>query len=198
MTPQATETLKLQLGEVHVIALTQPYGKPVASRFGGDQLMFTLADGRKLFVDPYVQDRLKAANVAPGVPFEIEKRESVQGNRRVVSVEVRPLKAAGPGVQAAPAHANTGITTYAPQSTPPASTTEYRPSAPQRPQLPQMPVNGNGETAAAIMARCYKDAIDVALSAQAYARENGLMLAPVFEDVRAMGTALFIQNGARR
>jgi len=38
----------------------------------------------------------------------------------------------------------------------------------------------------------------VALTTQAYAHENGLNIAPVFEDIRTMGTALYIQTQGRR
>jgi hypothetical protein len=60
-------------------------------------------------------------------------------------------------------------------------------------------VNGIGETSAAILARCYRDAVDIALTAVAYAKENGLLLTPEFADIRAMAATLAInETGGRR
>ncbi len=180
-TPNGIEKLNLKVGEPHVIALSQVDGRPVSSQFSGDQLMFTLVDGRKLFLDPYVQDRIRDARITPRQVFEIEKVEVFAGNRRTVEVVVRLKGAAANGIASAPS-AIGGISTLPPKPTPvPAPAIAER-------------VNGAGETAAEIMAQCYRRAVDVALTTVAYARENGLMLSPTFEDIRASGTALFIQN----
>lgn len=181
--------LKPQIGEKHVIALSQPYGKPVRSNFGGDQLMFTLVDGRKMFLDPYVQDRIKALGVSPGVPFELEMVEILHGNRRTAEIVVRPVPASAPYTPAAPAQQinvqRESIQHTAPAPQPPAT-------------IPPAPVNGAGETHAVIMQRCYCAAVDVALAAIACAEKKGLRLTAQFEDIRAMGTALLIAETGRR
>lgn len=197
MTPNGTsnsamETLKLNVGESHVIALQYAEGKPCQSRYSGDQVMYSLSDGRKLFVDPYVAERIKALRVGPGDEFAIAKKESFAGNRRTVEVVVNPLK-------------RTGAFGHAPVDTIGNDRPSHPTPAPPAPQAappappPQAPVNGAGETTADIMARCYCNAVDIALATIACAEKKGLRLTAQFEDVRAMGTALLIsETGGRR
>jgi hypothetical protein len=171
-TTAAPETLRLQINQPEVIALSQPYGKPCQSRFSGDQLMFTLTDGRKLFVDPYVQDRIKTLGVAPGTPFEIEKQERQQGNRRIVEVVVREV----------------GL----PSTAPPAAMAAGRCTP-----LPSPPVNGAGDTAAGILAAAYPEAVRIALAGVEAARQAGLHISPTFEDVRAIAFSISGLGGRR-
>lgn len=183
------ETLKLNIGEKHVIALQYADGKPVQSRFSGDQLMFSLTDGRKLFTEPYVQMKLDALGVQPGQPFEIEKRESQAGNRRTVQIEVRALQRRADAITSTPARQ--GVK----DSPTPFNPTALPLAAP--PPLPA-PVNGAGENSAAIMARCYHQAIDVALAAVTYAESKGLRITPSFEDVRCLAATICINESGRR
>ena len=62
----------------------------------------------------------------------------------------------------------------------------------------QAPVNGQGEAAADILARCYDRAIGIALLAVETARVKGLMVTPSFEDLRCISTALMISETGRR
>jgi hypothetical protein len=183
----ALEPLKLRVGESHVIALAYADGKPVRSQYTGDQLMFTLVDGRKYYAEPYVQQRFDAADVQVGVPFEICKRETFTGNRRVVDVHVRKIEASTASL--APASSTDKKTATPQPSAPPANAPA--PAA----VLPMM--NGAGETAADIMKRHYLTAIDVALVAVEAAQAKGLRITPCFEDIRTMAAVLFI-DGARR
>lgn len=180
-------TLKLETGIPHVITVTHPRGLPVKSRFTGDQVMWTLGDGRKLYCDPYVQERMDALHVGPGTPFEIQRVESFAGNRRTVEVVVRPLN--GTATVTAVAAPRDNRESHHPTPPPP-------PPAPAA--LPPAPVNGAGETHAAIMQRCYCAAVDIALATIACAEKKGLRLSAQFEDVRAMGTALLISETGRR
>jgi hypothetical protein len=175
------ETLKLNIGEPQTIALQYADGKPVQSRFSGDQLMFSLVDGRKWYTEPYVQMKLDAIRVQPGEPFEVEKRESQSGNRRTVQIEVRALPRRANGTAPARSAVNGG------------SPTPFNPTAPPPPK------NGAGETSADIMARCYHQAIDVALGAVTYAEAKGLRITPCFEDVRCIAATICInESGGRR
>jgi hypothetical protein len=182
--PGTIEKLDLKVGSgVHVIALTQPAGKPVSSRFTGDQLMFSLVDGRKMFVDPYVQERINAAGITPGEQFEIEKRESWQGNRRIAEVVVKRIVSRERPSALAPQGPSHGLTP---------------PPTPAAPPLAPQPVNGAGENSAAILSRCYHQAIDIALAATAYAEMKGLRITPAFEDIRAMAATICINESGRR
>lgn len=188
-------TLKLEPGVPQVIALTYANGLAVKSRFSGDQLMWSLTDGRKLYTEPYVGERVRAAGIQPGILFEIEKVENHSGNSRTVSIQVRSLRASA----AVPAPAPTPVTLDKPASsnTSPIQGTPPPPPLPP-PAAPPMPVNGAGESHADIMARCYCAAVDIALATIACAEKKGLRLTAQFEDVRAMGTALLISETGRR
>ncbi len=189
MTPNPAHTgiVKFEVGVPQILAIAQSVGKPVQSRFGGDQLLFTLTDGRKMYVDPYVQDRMIAAGVVPSVPFEICKTETWINNRRVVDFRIGagartpapvPFQGSSNGQHHNP-------TPAAPPALPP-------------PPAPPVAMNGSGETGPAIMARCFLAAIDVALASTAYAESKGLRITPAFEDIRAMAATLVIQEGGRR
>lgn len=195
--------LTLRPGEVHAIALTQTDGRFAPTKFankgGKDQIMFTLVDGRKLYVDPYVQERINALGVAPGTQFEIELVETVNGNFRTCSVEVRgigqryalPVSATGglgrPPVT--PAFRQEERTTHPP--------TFIAPAPPPAPQLPPILVNGQGQSHVDILLGCYADAIKVALRVVDMARESGLHISPDFEDVRTIATTLCIPKVGR-
>ena len=44
------------------------------------------------------------------------------------------------------------------------------------------------------LTRCYRDAVDIAVSASEYARSKGLVIAPSFEDVRALAATICINE----
>jgi hypothetical protein len=185
----APETLKLAVGEPHTIALQYADGKPVQSRFSGDQLMFSLVDGRKLYLEPYVADRLRAARVQPNVPFEIEKVETFQGNRRSVEIQVRELKNGASARQTTPAPALQGASAKTHQQTSPNVT----PPAPApQPPPPPAAMNGAGETLADLYLASFATAVDVALRGVELAKARGLHILPAFEDVRTIATCLHL------
>jgi hypothetical protein len=101
--------LKLQTNVPETIALHYSDGRLTQSQFGGDQVMFTLMDGRRLYLSPFVANRIKDAGVTAGVPFSICKREVLHGNRRTIDYEVKNLEGRGAGAsdQDAPAVAVT-------------------------------------------------------------------------------------------
>jgi hypothetical protein len=198
MTP-APDTLKLAVGESHVIALQYADGKPCKSRFSGDQIMFSLVDGRKLFVDPYVDERIKALRVGPGQPFEIEKRESFAGNRRTVEVVVRAARrgAGATSEVAAPGPLRGNGSTSHSQPTAPQPVTWADLDAPAKPSPPPLPVNGAGETAGDVLKRAYCEAVDIALYTVECARQKGILVTPLFEDVRAIAFSISGLGGRR-
>lgn len=190
----APEILKLKAGEPHTIALKYADGKPCQSRFSGDQLLFTLTDGRQLYVEPYVGDRFRAARVQPGVDFQIEKVESFQGTRRTVEIEVRPLRSG----------ALAGLNASAPVTTPPVAETYRTPqpttppvAPPPPPPLPPIAVNGAGETATDVYEQAFDRAIDVALRGVDRAKAKGLLITPAFEDVRSIAFSISGLGGRR-
>ena len=71
----APERFTIVNGKVETIALKYSNGKRVNSRIPGapDQVMFTLADGRRAFLPLEVAEEIDALKLAPGQPFTICK-----------------------------------------------------------------------------------------------------------------------------
>ena len=61
------------------------------SQYSGDQVMYSLTDGRKWYVSPFVAEKVKQAGITAQIPFEVCKREVARGNRRSVEIQVRNL-----------------------------------------------------------------------------------------------------------
>src|SRR5690242_8611139 len=57
------------------IVLKFPEGLNVAGKFG-PRVMYTLEDGRRLYVDPDVAASIKMGGYKPGQPFTITKRQA--------------------------------------------------------------------------------------------------------------------------
>lgn len=193
--------LKLQTNIPEIIALEYGDGRIVQSQYSGDQLMFSLTDGRKMYLPPFMGDKLKQAGIAAGTPFELCRREVSRGNRRTVEYQVRNLDGAGASNEDVPALAP-GAQLKAPK---PLNGINGNGPVPAPVSAPVVPApselrNGAGETHADLLARAYRQAVDIALGAQEYAKEKGLLITPTFEDVRALAATLHIsatQRGVR-
>src|SRR5271169_6728049 len=68
-------------------------GLKVQGRFG-DQVMYSLADGRVMYVPPIVRDKLMELGIRQNEPFAICKAERREGNRRFVDWMVQPESSA--------------------------------------------------------------------------------------------------------
>jgi hypothetical protein len=90
---------KLEVNVPQVVALTFSEGKPVESQFTGEQIMFTLTDGRQLYVPPLVAEKIRAAGIVARVPFEICKRQV----GRQIEYQVKHHNTAGEVSEAKPA-----------------------------------------------------------------------------------------------
>src|SRR6516165_3497852 len=89
-------------------------GLKVQGRFG-DQVMYSLTDGRVMYVPPLVRDKLLEFGIRQNEPFAICRAERREGNRRFVGWVVQPS---------------------GPASTAPSGTTHR--------ETPEPPANGNG------------------------------------------------------
>ena len=81
------ERITFQANVPVTAALAYPDGLQVAGRFG-DQIMYTLADERVMYVPPAVRNRLVELGIQPGELFTICKAERKQGNRRFIEWQV--------------------------------------------------------------------------------------------------------------
>jgi len=70
-------------------------GLKVQGRFG-DQVMYSLTDGRVIYVPPVVRDKLAELGIWQNEPFNICRSERREGNRRFVDWVVQPNGSATP------------------------------------------------------------------------------------------------------
>lgn len=171
-------------GQPTVISLKYPTGKRVSSRFGADQMMYTLTDGRVGYFPLEVAAEIDSLGLAAGEPFEICHHGGTEWS--IERVHERPANgAAAPQARAVGDARSSGAT---------AGSAFQNSSPPTAGKL-----NGAGEDVPAIMRRCYHAAIDIALDAVQTAQSKGLLLSPSFEDLRAIAATLCItETGGRR
>jgi hypothetical protein len=168
-------------------ALAYPDGMKVEGRYG-DQVMYSLIDGRVMYVPPIVRDKLVELGIHQNDPFSICKAEQRDGNRRYIEWAVKRIP---------PEQPDTGDPVHA-ASRPPAVV----PAAPSV----AVPGNGNGKpngktagasngshAGQASLRSALSASIDAAIEAERYATEHGLSVRFGSEDLRAMALSLFIQ-----
>src|SRR5215471_10947428 len=74
-------------------------GLKVQGRFG-DQIMYSLADGRVMYVPPLVRDKLVELGIRQNEPFNICRAERHDGNRRFIDWVVQPESSASSALSA--------------------------------------------------------------------------------------------------
>jgi hypothetical protein len=74
------------------VVLERPEGTLVPGRYG-DRVMFTLGDGRVMYVPPHVAGKIEAEGVVAGEPFHLCKTQVKRGNQRTIEWTVRRLDA---------------------------------------------------------------------------------------------------------
>jgi hypothetical protein len=170
-------------------ALAYADGLKVQGRFG-DQVMYSLTDGRVMYVPPVVRDRLMELGIRQNERFAICRAERRDGNRRLVDWVVHAEGSAAP---------------------PPSATahSETLGSPANGDDGARLKSNGNGNgngngksastptrsgTAEAALRAALKASIDAALAAEQYASAHGLSIRFGSEDLRAMALSLFIQH----
>jgi hypothetical protein len=164
-------------------------GLKVQGRFG-EQVMYSLTDGRVMYVPPIVRDRLLELGIRQNDPFAICRAERREGNRRFVDWVIQPH---GASSQTASANSHTDA---------PGSPVSEDSSARFKPNG-----NGNGNgggkpagvpasaaTAETALRAALMSSIDAALAAEQYASARGLSVRFGSEDLRAMALSLFIQH----
>ena len=162
-------------------------GLKVQGRFG-DQVMYSLTDGRVMYVPPIVRDRLVELGIRQNEPFNICRAERREGNRRFVDWIVRPNDSPSQGVTArsdapgTPMNGDNGVRAR--------SNGNGNGNGNGKPPN-EVSGSGAAETAlrAALMA-----SIDAALAAEQDASAHGLSVRFGSEDLRAMALSLFIQH----
>jgi hypothetical protein len=152
------ETIRFKTNIPETIALKYDDGLPVESPYTGDQICFTLTDGRKMYLAPFVADKIKAAGIRRHQEFEICKQEVKHGERRSIEYVIN----AGAPVKNAPAQTTT------------TETKQIVPAAKQAPVTNDSPAAAQPHSAAALLAYAGRAAIDVVISTEAYAQSQGM------------------------
>ena len=169
--------------------LAYPDGLKVQGRFG-DQVMYSLTDGRVMYVPPIVRDKPVELGIRQHEPFAICRAERREGNRRFVDWVVQPEGSAA-ATQSATAQGDTPWTPVNGNSG-----ARVKPNG-----------NGNGNghgkpasaptksgTAETALRAALTTSIDAALAAEQYASAHGLSIRFGSEDLRGMALSPFIQH----
>jgi len=88
--------LKFEVNKPETISLMFPEGKNIINKFDTEQVMFTLTDGRIMFVTPDVAQRIRLLDVKPGQSFIMKKWKKGRANHwdLWLSTETEKAKAA--------------------------------------------------------------------------------------------------------
>jgi hypothetical protein len=197
------EYLRFSTNVPEEVALRFPEGKQVQSKIegGADQMMYSLADGRVMYVPLYVGERIRELQIGPNQRFSLVKAEVKRGNRRGFEWQVKRVDppAEPPAAPTAPQAAKPvgaaaqPVTPAGVQSQP---NTNINGTAP--------PVNGNGTTRAnaavplkATFATAAEEfmitAIEAARRAEEYAAGHNCSVRFTSEDIQGLASTLFIQ-----
>lgn len=89
------EILPFQLNVPAEITLERPEGTLVQGRYG-DRVMFHLADGRVMYVPPFVAQKIQAEGAVTGERFQLCKTQIRNGGRRSIEWTVRRVDPSEP------------------------------------------------------------------------------------------------------
>jgi hypothetical protein len=191
----AAETLKFQTNVAEVIALQFAEGREVQSQYSGDQVMFSLVDGRRMYVAPSVAAKIAEAGIGPNTPFEICKRETARGNRRTIEFEIKNLGEVEPARPAKPVLVS-GLVS-GPRNGSNGHNGNGHASAPAAPAAPPPAPQGVLD----LMRNSGLQSIDIVLEVEGYARAKGMTdFTFGAENIQKIWTTLFIdlrKNGVR-
>lgn len=189
----AVEKVKFQTNIPEIVALQYAQGKAVESPYTGDQVMFTLVDGRVMYLPPFVADKIHGAGIPARQPFAIVKREVTHGNRRSVEYQIETHNSPNPqGAPSVKENAPHKETATAPTRTPqPVQNTKALAIAAQLAESLAQPAT---QTDSDVLKATGRAAIDAVLDVERYAQERGLTdFAFGAEDVRALWISSFIE-----
>jgi hypothetical protein len=85
-----TEILRFEMNLPTQVALESPQGVVVEGRYG-NRMMFSLVDGRVMYVPPIVGSRIFHLGIRPGERFQVCKLEKREGQRKLIEWQVQRL-----------------------------------------------------------------------------------------------------------
>jgi len=165
------------------VALKYGDGKDVAGQYG-DQVLYTLTDGRVMYVPPIVRKQIQDFGIARGELFTITKTEKKNGTRRTIEWIVSTNGRAADQ----PARARPTVNNRAARSGSdgvPGSTTGSRSSVAEE---QRGAVASGGQQ---LLLQAFTAAVDVAAETERYAGAHGISLQFTSEDVRQIGLSIY-------
>jgi hypothetical protein len=205
----AADVLKFRTNVPEVVSLAFATGREVTSQFSGDQIMYTLEDGRRMYLPPFVGQEIDRMGIRTHEAFEITKAEVSHGNRRTVEFQIRRLPTSGRSHSQQSPTADAAIShNSAPQN----NTTDYsqklqesieqaqarRDMTPPTPP-PTAPADTPMVTPLCyLMENCISGIVDAAIQAEQHARGRGLKdFAFSEESIERMAVSVFIEYNKR-
>jgi hypothetical protein len=192
------------------VALKFDGGRDVDGRYG-PQVLYTLADGRLMYLEPEAARRIGELKIRAGEPFSIGKREGKNGQKRTVEWEVKRLEPVPTTARLAIVPPVGGDEPGAPESAP--SVAEFEPGHVARSfhrsdavasdhQKPEPATNGSeastleNQLRASIpgvtkLEHALKTAIAAAAGAEQFGHEIGYAVRFAPDDIRAMAITVF-------
>src|SRR5579862_9883079 len=80
--------LRFEMNVPTAVSLMSPQGTRIEGRYG-DQVMFTLVDGRVMYVPPIVATKIEAEGITVGEQFELCKARVRAGRRQTIEWRLR-------------------------------------------------------------------------------------------------------------
>ena len=192
------EYLRFSTNVSEEVALRFPEGKQVQSKIegGADQMMYSLADGRVMYVPLQVGERICELQIGPNQRFSLVKAEVKTGNRRGIQWQVKRVDPAPEAPAPQPAAPT------APKAAKPEGAAA-QPGTPAGVQS-QPSTSGNGTARAnaavplkASFATAAEEfmitAIEAARRAEEYAASHNCSVRFTSEDIQGLASTLFIQ-----
>ncbi len=170
------------------VALKYNDGKEVTGQYG-DQVLYTLTDGRVMYVPPIVKGKIDEAGISKGELFTITKAEKKNGTRRTIewvigtnedvpSKSATQTKASGSGPAQPVSNGSGGSTTQG-------NSNGRRTIPPGDPK--GFLATGQGQ----FLLQAFSAAVDLAACTERYASTCGMQFQFTGEDLREIGLSIY-------
>lgn len=186
-----SEILRFAVNVPVEVALASECGKHVEGRYG-DQVKYVLADGKVMYVPPYVERRIEELSIGPGEPVEIWKSEVHSGARRWIEWHVKRADKPQQPVSSdkAPAAADSALRRSQSNGNGSTNGTKMVPTGSEGGDFIPQEIRGAGIRA---MELALNGAFEIAQRLEARAALRNYPLRFSNDDIRAIGVTLFIQ-----
>jgi hypothetical protein len=170
------------------VALKYNDGKKVTGQYG-DQVLYTLTDGRVMYVPPIVKKKIDDVGISRGEVFTITKAERKNGTRRTIEWVIG-TNGDVPSKSATPTKASSSRPAQAANNSAGGSTTQGNGNG-RRTIPPGDPkgflATGQGQ----LLLQAFSTAVDVAASTERYASTCGMQFQFTSEDLREIGLSIY-------